>query len=104
MSTPQRCRSGNGWDTHPHPRLYARLARALSIPEPPEDAPFASEHLRARRLALGLTQKEAADRIGVGRDVISRWELGRTRPGQDLLAHVGMVLGVDLSKDNSHVN
>jgi len=60
----------------PHPRLYARLAEILGIPEPPDDAPL-PDRLRAQRLALGLTQKEAAAQIGVSQDTISRWERGQ---------------------------
>ena len=36
------------------------------------------EHVRERRKSLGLTQVEAAERIGVGRDALARWEVDRT--------------------------
>ena len=82
---------------HPRPPLYARLARTLAIPELPLDTPL-GERLRARRLALGLTQKETAAKIGVSQDTISRWEIGRTRPTREELMRIGTVLGIDLSQ------
>jgi transcriptional regulator with XRE-family HTH domain len=36
------------------------------------------DHLRAWRLDLGLTQKEAAVRLAVGPDSVRNWESGRT--------------------------
>lgn len=36
--------------------------------------------LKAARTNKGLTQQEAADLIGVSRDMISNWETGRTYP------------------------
>jgi len=33
--------------------------------------------LRAARLALGLTQVALAERLGVPKDTLNRWEMGR---------------------------
>lgn len=33
--------------------------------------------VRAARVALGLTQQALADRIGVSRGMVAKWELGR---------------------------
>ena len=38
------------------------------------------DHIRTRRLDLGLFQKEAADRIGVDTNTITNWELNRSEP------------------------
>ena len=38
-------------------------------------------HLRKRRLDLGLLQKEVAECLGVTTDTITNWELNRTEPG-----------------------
>ncbi len=80
---------------HPHPRLHARLVTILRIPEPPEDAPF-GERMRARRLALGLTQKEAAAQIGVSQSTVSEWELGQSRPRREEPRRIRKALGIDL--------
>jgi DNA-binding XRE family transcriptional regulator len=37
-------------------------------------------HLRRHRQKLGLTQKEAGDKIGVSESTINNWERGRTMP------------------------
>ncbi|MBU1949087.1 MAG: transcriptional regulator, partial [Candidatus Eisenbacteria bacterium] len=69
---------------HPRPQLYARLAKILRIPDPPEDSPI-GERIRARRLKLGMTQAEASAQIGVSQDTLSRWELGGNHPqGEDI--------------------
>ena len=38
------------------------------------------DHIRTRRLDLGLLQKEVAQQIGVIPDVITHWELNRCEP------------------------
>ena len=39
----------------------------------------ANEVMRVRRLELGLTQREIADRVGVTEATVSRWESGDIR-------------------------
>ena len=39
-----------------------------------------SEHIRALRYRLGLTQRELADRLGTRQQTISEWETGIYRP------------------------
>ena len=39
-----------------------------------------SEHIRALRQHLGLTQRELADRLGTRQQTISEWETGMYRP------------------------
>jgi len=38
------------------------------------------DHIRARRLDLGLHQKDVAGIIGVTTDTITNWEKGRNQP------------------------
>ncbi len=54
---------------------------------------FARE-LRAARSARGLTQAEAAERVGVAVEVFGRLERGRTLPRADTLVRVASALGV----------
>lgn len=42
--------------------------------------PLLSVHLRARREARGLSQEQAAERLGVDKDTLSRWERGLNKP------------------------
>jgi len=39
-----------------------------------------SDHIRALRFHLGLTQRELADRLGTRQQTISEWEKGMYRP------------------------
>lgn len=43
------------------------------------------DSLRARRLALGLTQTELAGRLGTHRNTVARWEQGAETIGQPLM-------------------
>lgn len=51
-------------------------------------------HLRALRLARGLTMAELAERIGVSQPAISQWESGREKPGRESLQKLSVQLGV----------
>jgi transcriptional regulator with XRE-family HTH domain len=53
------------------------------------------DHLRRRRLDLGLTQRILAKRWGVRSESIAAWELGRTKPGIRQFAKVIALLGAD---------
>ncbi len=41
---------------------------------------WGSEHVRALRRHLGLTQRELADRLGTRQQTISEWETGMYKP------------------------
>ena len=53
----------------PLPEVYPKVLKTLG------------NHLRKRRLDLGLLQKEVAERLGVTTDTITNWELNRCEPG-----------------------
>jgi transcriptional regulator with XRE-family HTH domain len=53
------------------------------------------EHLRKRRLILGLTQKEAADQLGVNSWTILNWEKGHTQPPMASIPAIVWFLGYD---------
>lgn len=51
--------------------------------------------LAQARMAAGLTQKELAMRLGVGRPTLSSVENGHVRPWPRLRAEASRILGVD---------
>ena len=53
------------------------------------------DHLRARRKVLGLTQAEAANRIGVVRDAVAKWESGLRKLDRRNMPSVIRFLGYD---------
>ncbi len=59
--------------------------RALAIKL---DRPPGPGYIVALREALGMTQKEFAERIGVDKMTVSRWERGALRPSDESLAVV----------------
>src|SRR2546427_993871 len=54
----------------------------LKCPKPKRGYPLTllsiADHLRKRRLDLGLTQKDAAAQLGVDPDTVRNWEQART--------------------------
>jgi transcriptional regulator with XRE-family HTH domain len=51
------------------------------------------DHLRRRRLDLGLLQREVADRLGVNEATVTNWELNRTKPALRFLPGIIRFLG-----------
>jgi len=62
-------------------------------PSYPAELSSLGDHLRKRRLDLGLLQSEAAVQIGVTADCVSEWEGGRSRPDAPLVPKVMDFLG-----------
>lgn len=56
-----------------------------------------NETIRARRRALGLTQEQMAERLGVSAAAVSKWELGASYPDITLLPALARLLGIDLN-------
>jgi transcriptional regulator with XRE-family HTH domain len=57
---------------------------------------LSAEELRHARLAAGLTQREAAERVGVTRNTVTRWEAGETVPQGRALERAIEVYGVEI--------
>lgn len=53
------------------------------------------EHIKKRRVELGLSQGALADSLGIGRDCVSLWERGRIKPRGKNLAAVVQFVGYD---------
>ena len=54
------------------------------------------EKLIVSRNKAGLSQMELADRLGVSRQAVSRWESGDTTPTMDKLKSLARIYGVSL--------
>jgi transcriptional regulator with XRE-family HTH domain len=59
----------------------------------------AGELIRARRVELGLSQGQLAERAGTGQAVVSRVESGRTLPTLSVLQRLASALDCDLVLD-----
>ena len=51
------------------------------------------DHLRKRRLDVGLLQRELAERLGVDETTVTNWELNRTAPALRFLPGIVRFLG-----------
>ena len=54
------------------------------------------EFLRELRKEKNITQEELAERMGVARRTVSRWETGSNMPDMDILIDISDFYGVDL--------
>jgi transcriptional regulator with XRE-family HTH domain len=57
-----------------------RLVATTPRPGYPKQVNHLGDQLRAKRIELGLLQREVAQLIGVTALTITNWELGRTNP------------------------
>ncbi len=64
-------------------------------PEYPRELTTIGNHIRKRRLELGIRQEEAAGRIGVGVNTLLKWETGWHKPTVRLLPAVVRFLGYE---------
>ena len=65
----------------PLPKAYPRTLRTFG------------DHLRQRRLELGLLQREVAERLGVSHCTVTNWELNRTSPAIRLMPGIIRLIG-----------
>src|SRR5665213_3337273 len=90
MALPQP--SGSVALLRPQVPLCLMAARPSQIPKHPKTI---AEHLRKRRLELGMSQREAAKRLGVSPGSLCSWESGRKIPGLSKRVSVRAFLGYD---------
>jgi transcriptional regulator with XRE-family HTH domain len=65
----------------PHPRAYPRALCTIG------------DHLRRRRLDLGLLQRQVAERLGADHSSVTNWERNRTKPALHFLPGIVCFLG-----------
>lgn len=56
--------------------------------------------IRDRRTALGMSQEQLAERLGVTRQSVQQWETGQTGPKRKLIEKVALALGLSVSALN----
>jgi len=93
-----RCLLRSSIPRHTHTPALPLCRLRLRAPKPPQIQPLSPSaslgaRLRRQRLALGLLQKEAAERIRVDRFTYQHWERNRTRPAPWLEGVVARFLG-----------
>lgn len=71
---------------------------SLKAPRPkselyPDELKTYGDHIRARRLDLGLTQRQAAEEIGVDEASVFNWESNRIEPAVRLIPNIIRFLG-----------
>ena len=69
--------------------------KALKPKETDFEPQTLGEHVRKRRLDLRLTQKQAAERLGVSPWTVLNWEKGRTEPPIESMPAIIRFLGYD---------
>ena len=57
-----------------------------------------NEIIRQRRKALGLTQEQIAQRLGVSAPAVNKWESGQGYPEVEKLIQLSELLGVSLDE------
>jgi transcriptional regulator with XRE-family HTH domain len=72
--------------------LTLKALRAKDYSQTPQTL---GEHLKKRRRELGLLQREAAVRMGIGTDTYANWERGKTEPVAAQFQPVVEFLGYD---------
>jgi transcriptional regulator with XRE-family HTH domain len=72
----------------PQPAVYPKELRTLG------------DHLRKRRLDLGLLQREVAAQISVAKDTISNWEGNATSPDLRMVPRIMRFLGYEPERRN----
>lgn len=63
------------------------------------------EKIKAKRKAMGLSQEDLAEKLGVTRQAVSKWEMDRTQPTMTNLRELAQVFSVNMAyfigKDDS---
>lgn len=91
---PGHLRSSNLGECIPAlPFCHRTLVAALPKPGYPKQIKHLGDHVRARRIDLGLRQLDVADRLGAEKDTVRNWEVGRTEPEIRFLPAVIAFLG-----------
>lgn len=56
------------------------------------------QYISARRKHMGLTQEELADKVGVSKSAVAKWETDGGLPDRDNLRRLAEILGVSVDE------
>ena len=62
-------------------------------PKYPKEQKTLGEKIRKARMDKGLLQKELAEQIGVTKDTVRNWEIGRTEPIRESVEKIKEFIG-----------
>jgi DNA-binding transcriptional regulator YiaG len=94
VSGRESCSSTSSAFTHALPFCHVRLSGPKPLPKAyPKALKTLGDHLRKRRLDLGLLQKEVAEQIRVDTASIGNWESNETQPMVHCIPRILAFLG-----------
>ena len=79
-------------------RWFIRQEREAKRPELKAERASLGEVIRARREACGLTQELVAQKLGVSRQAVGKWESGKSEPSTTNLMAIAELLGTDAAE------
>ncbi len=88
---------------HGRTSLFRVSLRGHKPPPGPRELRTIGDHLRRRRLQLGLRQADLATRLGVAHESVRNWETGQRTPTGRSLGPIRDFLGYDPCPERSSV-
>ena len=79
-------------------RWVIRQEREAKRPELKAERASLGEVIRAHREACGMTQELVAQKLGVSRQAVGKWESGKSEPSTTNLMAIAELLGTDAAE------
>ena len=79
-------------------RWFIRQEREAKRPELKAERASLGEVIRAHREACGMTQELVAQKLGVSRQAVGKWESGKSEPSTTNLIAIAELLGTDAAE------
>lgn len=79
-------------------RWFIRQEREAKRPELKAERASLGEVIRARREACGMTQELVAQKLGVSRQAVGKWESGKSEPSTTNLMVLAELFGTDAAE------
>ena len=79
-------------------RWFIRQEREAKRPELKTERASLGEVIRAHREACGMTQELVAQKLGVSRQAVGKWESGKSEPSTTNLMAIAELLGTDAAE------